>query len=196
MVAGKGRRYDTERQWNVKQGAQSIQIWIWSNPMSFFVVVGGKLVGGVIDATTNLNQPDQNHIPFISMMTFLPLLHERFCRETSDSIERVHPKTPSKYTGWIFPTVYTHLYASSTLKFMCFMMYAMATVGDREIPARQWTITQPLADRTFSVVKERHQHCHTSILKDKHSLSIFNLKAAFQDKNTLLIFNLKTAFKN
>ena len=31
------------------------------------------------------------------------------------------------------------------------MMYAIATVGDREIPARQWTITHPLAERTLSV---------------------------------------------
>ena len=45
----------------------------------------------------------------------------------------------------------THLYASSTFMFICFMMYAMATVGDREIPAKQWTMTHPLSDLTFSV---------------------------------------------
>lgn len=59
----------------------------------------------------------------------------------------------------------SYLYASSKDMSILFMMYAMAMVADREIPARQWTRTLALQAFAFSKKERESKSTPASIHK-------------------------------
>ena len=48
------------------------------------------------------------------------------------------------------------------------MIYAIASVGDRDIPAKQWTKTQPLASLTLSEIRKQEWVKILNLLKQLH----------------------------